>query len=413
MAIVGLSRSNSKSVKMTKYMIKAALSVVAITSQVALAQNFKVVYFDALSTEDVDRLQQVFYSLHEEYPRADFKVQNFYEAELEFSVRFGASAYSLLRPAPRYIDSERKKEKLAPKTKPLFKCVGLNPRELDARPKNVFRSAERGFFEESNAGRYDDIVILYDVNNSEAWDWTKRPDMPNQRQLELESWDFKPRKDWSGGVKGKYPLFYDGKPLLTKSFVKELRSTQMQVSQGLTKPTEIVIIYANDKVESEYSCESIARDLAVDPDAFEITHDYEYDYSKTLRPSNGAYSLYLNSGDSHDVFSGFQIKVEVASGSFSGKSFEVVEMELDVPNASGRITQSQDQYEVSLNVEWLGGECLRVSGEEYADPDCECREECLYQKDFFISIKGVGDSSCEGLDFPWSDKMKISFQCEK
>lgn len=393
------------------------LVILLFSTMPGSAQVFRVVYFDALSAQDEDNLQKVLYSLHEEYPRAKFEVQNFYEPKLVFDARFGADA---MPTGLGFINSERKKGMYAPKTKPQFKFVGAGNYTLGSQPKNDAQIRDAEFLEEEKVANSGDVIVTWDSGISEEWDWSRLSLKPNQLRLDLDKWDLKSKKAWIAGYKGK-AMFYDGKGLLTKSFVKELKKKcRLAASKEPSREAVVLIIYANAKLESEFSCEKIERELKSTPESFKISHNYEEEYSSTLRPSNETYTLTFGHSKSHDVFVSYRILVEVASGDFVGKSFEAVELKLGESAKAGRLTKFGQEYDLALNVDWLGSECLRVSGEEYGDPDCDCRDECLYKKDFFVRIQGLADRSCsenfdsdEALEFPMSNKMKISFQCEK
>lgn len=369
-------------------------------------QTFRVVYFDALSIEDEKNIKKLFYSLHEEYPGGTkFEVQNFYDDNLTFQVQFGKNAFS--RPPGM---KPNKEKKFAPKTKPRFRFTGIGNLQLSSQPQNDIRPSQGTLYEERNAGDRGELIVVWDLENSQSLDKSILIQKLKRPSLTLYQDDFK-AGDWDEGYKG-YEDFYDGKGLLTRSFVKALDKKLNAAKPEFDRQAEVRFIYCNSKVVSEFSCESIESELSRAPDSFRIHHNYEEDYSTTLRPVNGKYSLALRRSETHDVFVGFRVRIEVATGQFQGQQFELAQLEIGSPTSVGSIREVMGDYDLNLEVEWLGSECLRVSGAEYADPDCECREECLYQKDFFVSIQGIGDSTCEA-EFPWSSPMKISFQCEK
>jgi hypothetical protein len=391
--------------KSAKIWFLLAIACCAMSLSGDAQQNFRIVYFSELSDADQDNLQKLCFSLRDEYDGCSFELENFYEPEeLRFDVSFGSEAFLSLnsRVRPKSSKAKKKLEKL---TKPQFRALSMTE-GVGVVPRNYNPTRENSNFEEAEIQSFGEDFVIWRVGQEGQWDWSKLS--TKQNELFLEDYHFKQsNKKWVQGYQGM-SQFYKGKTLLRKSFFRDLDET---LERGSVQ-SDIVIIYANNKVESEFSCNKIADKQERRPDSFKIGHEYEELYSTTLRPNNGAYKLSLTQDPIHKVFENFELKVEVATGEFQGVVFEPVALSLGELSVPGYLSQNGGEYDLDLNVDWLGEQCLKVSGEEYGDPDCECREECLYQKHFYVSIRGASNDEC-GVEFPWSDRMRISFQCEK
>ena len=368
--------------------------------------NFRIVYFSALSSEDESNIQKLAFSLQNEFSQCAIEVENFYEPEqLKFDVRFGAAAFMALRSSIRS-SSSREKKKLEKLVKPQFSALSFN-QGLKQEPKNFRGRADDPYFEEDELSRLGNTILIWPVSQNEGWDWSKLRVSGSHRGHFLEEYDLKSNKKWEKGYQGK-KQFYKGRSMFRTRFINDVKKNWAENSEQ----SEMVIVYANDKVESDFSCEKMASKQAENPSVFKVSHEYEERYSTTIRPNDSSYQLSFKQGADGIKFRTYEIKVEVATGAFAGNVFEPVHLNLGDVSIPGRLSENMGEVDLNLNVAWLGAQCMKVSGEEYVDPDCECREECLYQKHFYVSIRGVSQEDCD-FEIPWSDRMRISFQCEK
>ena len=370
---------------------------------------YKVVYFDALSSKDKSNIQALFQTLKsaEEEEVYTYRLQNFYENDIQFDVVFDWAA-------KRQIGSDfgKKNGKMAMLSKPQFKFRGFPIESWNCEIENSRNRGDVSHFEEYTLSQDEsDVIVLWDQRVDESWEWGGVTPSKGQPIVDMESQFFKEkaREKWEKGYKNEKE-YYKGKPPLSRAFLDKLDG----VITDETK--EILIVYANGKVESEFSCTKIATLVKRSPEEFKITHNYGA-FATMLKPINGKYKIVdINYKENYQFFGGYEILIEVGSGGsneFKGNEFDILKMPLNIVREEGLLEVRNDKLVLTLNVDWLGSECVKAEGKDEDDTqDCDCQYDCLYEKYFYLSIRGLGDETCP-LKVPWSDKMKLSFQCEK
>lgn len=383
------------------------------TSSLSQELTCKVIYFDSLKPEDETKLQALCFSL-EEYLEAacSFRLQNFYEPEIEFDVKFEDKAFNQLHPRQ---DFKRKNNKMRLLTKPQFKFRGRPSKPLSCKIENQRNKLSEMYFEEYSLREIGgDVVVIWDQMTDETWNWGEMSAKTGQKDVYFEDRFFEKKAldKWARGYK-KNRNFYKGKAPISKKF-KTLIDEALQEGGGV----EILIVYANRKVESEFNCPKIQAALSANPDNYKIEHDYSEELSTTVKPTNGKYKLVaMNYEPIFEVFSGYEIRIEPAGGALGtieGKEFDLADFVLNQESNAGLLSLAgnRKQFNLELKVDWLGEQCLESIGTPIEDKDCDCKYDCLYERYFYFSIRGVGGKGCS-LETPWSDKMKFSFQCEK
>lgn len=174
----------------------------------------------------------------------------------------------------------------------------------------------------------------------------------------------------------------------------------------------LFLIYPNDKVSHQYSCERYENarnrsDLVVD-----IPED------QLLRPEAGG--IYKVPFDSVGYFATYHVILRGYSG-FVGSGAALIDEEVKwgrqgKPDLYFERGSSRSRCYLVITEGFLSNRCLAVRNEKNSDVEdgddgkCDCGAECLYKSVFAMSMQGLPVGDCKGS---WSPESTIRFQCTK
>ena len=171
---------------------------------------YKVVYFDALSSKDKSNIQALFQTLKsaEEEEVYTYRLQNFYENDIQFDVVFDWAA-------KRQIGSDfgKKNGKMAMLSKPQFKFRGFPIESWNCEIENSRNRGDVSHFEEYTLSQDEsDVIVLWDQRVDESWEWGGVTPSKGQPIVDMESQFFKEkaREKWEKGYKNEKEYYKGG-----------------------------------------------------------------------------------------------------------------------------------------------------------------------------------------------------------
>lgn len=186
-----------------------------------------------------------------------------------------------------------------------------------------------------------------------------------------------------------------------KKFIKKLRKK---------KYDKVHVILDNGFVECKYCEENISKRSEQ-----ELIPEIFLKPSQIIRPIDKP-SKYRIEFENVKGFKIYEIEIMGPSGILFKDKIEISKTFNPDRNLNLNLNYNEEELVFSVSDKYLGQLCYSLEEDLTIDnvlkEDCNCQQECLYNKEFAIRVRGVSRFLPENHDI-WSKYVRIYFQCSK